>query len=92
VKKRIDSMTFIFSEHLIKRMDERSIKKQWILSTIESPDKTVVITEDELHCFKKDTDFNNKWLKVVINPQTKIIVTAYFDRKMKKQENYEDYI
>jgi len=64
-------------------MVERSLKKQWILLTVESPDKTDFIAADEWHFYRNDERFNNKWLKVVVNPEAKIVITAYFDRKMK---------
>jgi hypothetical protein len=77
---------FIFSKHLIVRMAQRGITKSWIIETVEHPDSVTQIADDEVHCYKKDAGFNNKWLKVVVNPENKTIVTAYFDRAMARKE------
>jgi hypothetical protein len=57
----MDIRSFIFSEHLDKRMVERQIKKEWILLTIEHPDKTDIIAADEVHFFKTGGEFDGKW-------------------------------
>lgn len=76
----------IFSMHLCERMEQRGLKKSWILETIEKPDLEMLVANDEIHYFKKDNSFFDKWLKVVVNPEKKLIVTAYFDRDRAKKE------
>jgi predicted nucleic acid-binding protein len=88
----MENRSFAFSEHLKKRMIERQIKKHWILQTIEHPGKSDIIAGDEIHFYKNNSKFDGKWLKVVVNPETKVIVTAYFDRKMLKKKQNEDHI
>ena len=75
-----------FSKHLNDRIDERQIKEKWIYETIKNPCKDIKIADDEHHYFKKIIEFANKCLKVVVNPINKIVVTAFFDRKMTKND------
>ncbi|RUM48654.1 MAG: hypothetical protein DSY47_05080 [Hydrogenothermus sp.] len=71
------------SKHAIKRIEERKLKYQWILETIENPDKVDYISDTEVRYFKKIKSADNKVLKVVVNPERNIIITAYFDRGAK---------
>jgi hypothetical protein len=77
---------YTFSKHLMVRMVQRGITKSWIIETVEHPDSVMQIADDEVHLYKKDARFNNKWLKVVVNPENKTIVTAYFDRARVRKE------
>jgi hypothetical protein len=72
-----------FSNHLILRLKERNLKTDWIIDVVQHPDEEINITEDETHFYKKMTESQDKWLKVVVNKKNKIIVTAYFDRNKK---------
>lgn len=74
-----------FSKHVEKRIKERKLEKQWIIDTVNSPDKTVEKSDEEVHFFKKIVKFAGKCLKVVYNPIKKLVVTAHFDRKMTKK-------
>jgi len=76
---------YIFSKHLNEKIKQRELKKEWIWDTIENPDKKYDIADDEVHFFKFIADFFNKCLKVVVNPISKIIVTAHFDRNKTKK-------
>lgn len=55
------SMKYVFTKHTLKRMSERTIKKEWIENTIESPDYSV--SKD--HIIEANKKINNKMLKVV---------------------------
>lgn len=72
-----------FSNHLISRMTERNLRTDWITDAIQYPDEEINITEDETYFYKITTEFQDKWLKVVVNKKNRIIVTAYFDRNKK---------
>ncbi len=72
-----------FSGHLMLRVKERNLRIDWITDAVQYPDEEVNITEDETHFYKIITEFQDKWLKVVVNKKNKIIVTAYFDRNKK---------
>lgn len=74
------------SKHLEERCIERNIDEKWIYQTITNFDKNVKIADNEYHYFKKIPEFSNKCLKVVLNPVDKIVVTAFFDRKMTKND------
>jgi hypothetical protein len=47
----MDINNLYFSNHLIDRMEQRNIKKEWILFTVNNPDTTEVIGDDEIHYF-----------------------------------------
>lgn len=81
----MNKLNCIFSSHLKMRLDQRSINTEWIYSTIENPDITENIADDEMRFFKKIIEHNNQYLKVVYNPLSNIIVTAHFDRKITKK-------
>ena len=72
-----------FSGHVMLRIKERNLRIDWVTHTLQFPDEEVNITEDETHFYKIITEFQDKWLKVVVNKKNKIIVTAYFDRNKK---------
>lgn len=74
----------IFSEHILKRVKERGIEESWIVDTIKTPDFVIEVDANETHYFKKIAA-RDKCLKVVLNPQTKVLVTAFFDRKQTKK-------
>jgi hypothetical protein len=83
----VDSLELIFSQHLKNRLIERSIKEEWILNTVDNFDKKVEIADDEFYFYKRISANENRVLKVVINPMSKIIVTAHFDRTFAKKIN-----
>jgi hypothetical protein len=74
-----------FSKHVKKRIEERDLEEDWIVDTINSPDKTVIKSDEEVHFFKQIVDFAGRCLKVVFNPIKKLVVTAHFERKMTKK-------
>ena len=72
------------SNHAVKRLSIRvEIKIEWIERTLRDPLLTKKISMDEWHFYLNIREFNNKILKIVVNPQTRVIVTLYFDRGMK---------
>ena len=73
-----------FSKHFEDRIKERKLQKDWILETIKNPDKIEEISEKEIHFLKKIVEFGERCLKVIANPINKVIITAFFDRKMTK--------
>ena len=74
---------FILSSHAQKRIKQRKIKREWIVSALESPDEFENDVDDfELcHAIKKIPEKGFNRLRVVYN-ETKVpwlIVTAYFE-------------
>ncbi len=76
-------MNFKFSKHAIQRIKERNIKEEWIIEAIKIPDEIVEVSDTEHRYFKIIKDFDNRVLKVVLNPESNIIITVYFDRGKK---------
>ncbi|MDT3739647.1 MAG: DUF4258 domain-containing protein [Candidatus Kapabacteria bacterium] len=74
-----------FSNHLLERLNQRNLEVDWIINTIDKPDRTDEIDDDEIHYYKFIPEFFDKCLKVVVNPVFKIIVTAHFDRSKTKR-------
>ena len=78
-------MNYKLSKHAIDVMSSRNVKEKWVDSTLETPSLVKKISIVEVHYFSKIEENKNRCLKVVINPTTRIIVTAYFDRNMRKK-------
>ncbi len=76
---------YFFSNHLIERIKKRTLLESWVIVAVENYDQKVEISETEVHYFKRIKNNVDKCLKVVVNPITNKIVTAYFDRKMTKR-------
>ncbi len=65
------------TKHAQERLEERSIKAEWVYETIKSPDDIQIISKNEIRYWKK---IGNKILRVVANPERERIITAFFDR------------
>ncbi len=78
-------MNYKLSKHAIDVMSSRNVKEEWVHSTLKNPSLIKKISIIEAHYFSKIEDNESRCLKVVINPTTGIIVTAYFDRNMRKK-------
>jgi hypothetical protein len=76
---------YVLSNHLIERIKKRNLLDSLVIETVESYDYKVEISETEVHYFKRIESSGDKYLKVVLNPISNKIVTAYFDRKMTKR-------
>ncbi len=76
---------FDLSVHLLDSLkQERSnIKIECIEHAISNPDFKKEVSDDEIKLWKKIPEFGNRFLRVVINPKKKKIVTAFFDRRFK---------
>lgn len=78
-------MKYELTQHAIDVMLSRGIQKEWIESAVEFPSYYERICENEEHFFKSIDALSNRCLKVVVNPENLKIVTAYFDRNMRKK-------
>jgi len=63
----------------------RGILEEWVISTIDDPSGRVIVSEEEVHYFSTIRKNEERCLKVVVNPVKYLVVTAYFDRKMRKK-------
>ena len=78
-------MNYKLSKHALDVMSSRNIKEEWVDFTLETPSLIKKISIIEAHYFSKIEDNGSRCLKVVMNPTTGIIITAYFDRNMRKK-------
>jgi hypothetical protein len=73
--------------HFEDMLNERNIRIQWVQQAIEYPDKTEEHPDGTKHYLKQVPEFDNRWLRVVINvtaiPEKG--VTAFFDRRLRRQ-------
>ncbi len=76
------------SNHAKERLYLRvEIKTKWIAQALESPLMVKTVSEYEVHYYKDISQYGGRVLKVVVNPVTKVIVTVFFDRRLKRYEN-----
>ena len=78
-------MKLKLSVHAKDVMANRQIDEVWIYRIIANPSRTIVIEENEVHLYGTIDEYNERCLKVVINPLNSVIITTYFDRRMKKK-------
>ncbi len=78
-------MKFDLSLHARDVMEHRNISAQWVAKVLEYPSKVVVVDEYEVHYYANIESYENRCLKVVFNPVTALVITAFFDRKMRKR-------
>ncbi|MDD2652266.1 MAG: DUF4258 domain-containing protein [Sulfurimonas sp.] len=78
-------MKYELTQHAMDVMLSRGIQKEWIESALEFPSYHKIISDTEEHFFKTINEFSNRCLKVVVNPTNLKVVTAYFDRNMRKK-------
>ncbi|MCF6244526.1 MAG: DUF4258 domain-containing protein [Sulfurovum sp.] len=78
-------MKFRLSKHAKDVMENRQIKEAWIDAILSNPSVTFDIQKNEKHLYGIVSEYDKRCLKVVINPLTNLVITTYFDRKMKKK-------
>jgi len=66
-------------------MFNRNVKEEWVDYALKNPSLVKNISIIEAHYFSIIEENESRCLKVVINPSTEVIVTAYFDRNMRKK-------
>lgn len=81
----MDQESWRFSRHLEESLREErtEILVEWIYATIRHPDYQVEVSEVEVRYWKQIEEFGNRYLRVVDNPQTKVVITAFFDRSFR---------
>lgn len=78
-------MKFKLSAHAKDVMDNRNIREDWVYAILNDPSVTIDIQEDEMHLYGIVNEYNERCLKVVVNPLKNLVITTYFDRKMQKK-------
>jgi hypothetical protein len=73
-----------FTTHARTMMHERMIREDWVINTVNSPDRTEERLGDEKHYLKQIPQAGGKTLRVIINPTTipPRIITVFFDRRV----------
>jgi hypothetical protein len=79
---------FALSTHAQDMLNERRISESWVWSTITEPDDVWEGQDGNTHYAKVIVERGSRVLHIVVNqnatPQR--IVTAFFDRRLKKKE------
>ena len=78
-------MKFKLSRHAKDVMENRNILEKWLYAILDNPSVTINVAEDEIHMYGIVYAYNERCLKIVVNPLTYVVVTTYFDRQMKKK-------
>ena len=78
-------MKFKLSVHAKDVMKNRNIIEDWVYAILDNPSVTQEIDIDEMHLYGIVHEYNARCLKVVVNPLKNLVITTYFDRKMKKK-------
>jgi len=76
------SLSLHLQEYL--RSQRAYIKLEWIKAVIKEPDFEEYVSAEELRLWRQIPEFGNRFLRVVVNPRRKVIVTAFFDRRFRK--------
>ena len=74
---------FQYSKHLLHDKllrPELNLTRERIDSVLAAPEREEDKSANERHYLGRVPDFDNRWLRVIVNPTTNIIVTAFFDR------------
>ena len=78
-------MKCTFSKHALDVMESRNVKMEWVEHTLEHPSRVDEISLDEHRYFSTINGNEHRCLKMLVNLSTNNIITAYFDRNMKKR-------
>jgi hypothetical protein len=67
-------------------MHERLIQEDWVYNTVNDPDMTENIRDDEKHNLKQIPPNGGKFLRVIVNPSVSPprVITAFFDRRVRQ--------
>jgi hypothetical protein len=79
-------MDLVYTKHASDVKAEREIKEEWVMSSIQNPDRQDRGEDGNLHFYKAIPDFENRVLHVVVNDHVtpNRIVTLFFDRRVKE--------
>ena len=79
----------VFSVHARDMLKEREISEEWVILTINSPDKSEKRAEDNnWHYTKSIPERENRILRVVVNQEVNPyrVVTVFFDRRLRRRK------
>jgi hypothetical protein len=82
-------MKIYYSHHSQNQMEIRQILEEWVYLAILAPDLKIdhTFNSEVIYHFKKIIEANNKVLRVVVKKigscDEYLVITCYFDRKMR---------
>lgn len=82
--------SYTFSIHAVEKLHERGeIKLEWVDETLRNPVRVEECSAEEKHFLRPIEAFNNRWLRVVVNPSVSPpnIITIHFDRSLKRKRS-----
>ena len=75
-----------FSIHARDMLQERAIPEEWVMRTLNDPDKREIMTDNTTHYIKAIPEFGGRSLRVVMNLDVipNRVITVFFDRRIRR--------
>jgi ribonuclease PH len=75
-----------FSIHARDMLKERSIPEEWVMQTVNNPDRQETMADGTTHYIKAIPEFGGRSLRVVMNLEAipNRVVTVFFDRRLRR--------
>ena len=70
-------------------LGERSIRQEWVDKCVSEPEKIEDHEDGSRHFLRSIEEHGNRWLRVVVNIQVQPnrAVTAFFDRRLRREQS-----
>ena len=77
---------YLFSIHAKDMLKERDILEEWVLQTVNNPDKKNSGDDGNMHYFKSIPERGNRVLHVIVNEtvEPNRIVTLFLDKRARR--------
>jgi len=81
------AVSITYSDHAAANLVDRKIQPEWVIQTVEEPILTLEHETDAQleHIFRRIPEKGDRVLHVVFNRNESHVITAYFDRNMRKR-------
>ncbi len=76
-------MEYKLTTHARDMIKERQISENWVEDAMSNPDHTEEKEDGTTHYIKKIVEYGNRYLRVIVNPKGFLVVTVFFDRRLK---------
>ena len=66
-------------------LEERNIPREWVMLALESPDRTEIGADNNVHYIKESHEFGLRTFRVIVNPGAtpNRVITFFFDRRLR---------
>jgi len=66
-------------------LEERNIPREWVMLAVESPDRTEIGADNNVHYIKESHEFCPRTFRVIVNPGAtpNRVITFFFDRRLR---------